>query len=66
MFYAGYNHMMTEVAAFNTKAERDAWVSNESFVERTALKSADVRVLVGNIAKARKEVDAENGCVWLS
>lgn len=58
-YYAGYNDMKTDVAVFQTKAERDKWVKDvNSAFERISLTRKEALSLVG--AKADLHTDEIN------
>lgn len=64
-YYAGYNSMKTDVAMFNTKAERDEWVQDEnSAFERIQLTRREAISIVGTKAELHKD-ELNDHIMWM-
>ena len=61
LYYAGYDHIDTEIAVFNTEEEADDWVENAVDFDRRRYTKEDVEILVGK--KPKEEIDCF-GVLW--
>ena len=67
MYYAGYGHLDTDVAVFETESQRDDWIKEWSVFDRMALSEGDVFfILDGSPDKAiRQRDDFNDSIIWL-
>lgn len=61
-FFAGYDHYTTDVAVFDSQADMDKWLHDDSFFKRIALCLVDAIDIVGMYPD--HEYDHEN-ILWL-